>query len=82
MPADDGLRLDDNDELECGVSKPGKANPEQPISSLEKRPWSLLLEDTELLAQGEVLECDTEAGLGESKQEVEHEEGPAEDRDQ
>ena len=82
MPTDNRLGLDDNDHLECGVPEPRDAGPEQSVGSFQEGPWPLLLEHTELLTKRDVVECDAESGGGESEQEVEHQERPAEDRDQ
>ena len=82
QPALDGFGFDDHDQFECGVPEPGEASPEQSVGTFHEGPWALLFEHTELLAKRDVVECDVEAGRGESEQEVEHQERPSKDRDQ
>src|SRR5262249_51624836 len=56
MPADDGLRLDDDESGTPAAPELGQPCPEEPIRSGELRSFSGALQDAELMAQSQDLE--------------------------
>jgi hypothetical protein len=58
MPPDDSFGFDDDESLSPARPDLAKQNPEEPVATPESRPWSALLQDCELLAQGGILDSD------------------------
>ncbi len=58
MPPDHGYGFDDNQSV--GPARPdmAKQNPEQSVAVTEPGPWSSLLHDCELLAEGGILDIE------------------------
>ncbi len=72
MPAEDGLRLDDEQTRPPAAPQAGKPYPKDPISPMEPRALQRALEDGYLLAERQVLRGERRAAL---------EQQPEEDRD-
>ena len=58
MPPDDGFGFDDDQSICPARPDMAKQNPEQAVPSAEPRPWSSLLQDSELLAQGGIFDSE------------------------
>lgn len=56
MPADDGIRLDDNQMPSPVTTDPGQDDSQSPIRGPQPRSSGRSLQDFDLVAQGEVLE--------------------------
>ena len=56
LPADDGLGLDDGDDLCPAVPEAGEQDPEHSVGRAQAWAWRGALEHAQLMAQGEVLE--------------------------
>jgi hypothetical protein len=62
MPADDGIRLDDNQMPSPVAADPGQDDPQSPIRGPQPRSSGCSLQDFDLVPQGEVLEGQLLAG--------------------
>jgi hypothetical protein len=62
MPANNGLRLDENQRLLPSRPEPFKRHPEQPVESSKSRLWMSLLQDRKLLPKRQVLQKQIAAG--------------------
>ncbi len=58
VPGDDGLWLDDHEDVTPARPQAAQRRPEQPVPGVQFRPGSLALEYGDLLAQGEDFEGD------------------------
>jgi hypothetical protein len=58
MPPNDSFWFDDDESLSPARPDMAKQNPEQAVAVAEPRPWSSLLQDSELLAQGGVFDSE------------------------
>ena len=73
MPAENGLRLDQDESLAPFGPDPGEPDPQKPVGGPKRdaHPGPLALEDQELMAEGEHLglECGTAAEPGSERRE-------------
>ncbi len=71
MPAEDGLGLNDDQDAPPAVPPPAQCDPEHPVDRGEPRSRSLVLEDCQLLAQGQDLERQIRLGAKDDREGVE-----------
>ena len=57
MPADDGFRFHDNEEVGPPRPEAAQRSPEEPIEGVQRWTGPLALQHGDLLAQGEHLKC-------------------------
>ena len=77
LPADDGLGLDDGDDLRPAVPEAGEQDPEHSVGRSQAWAWCGALEHAELMAQREVLEHQGAAGCEHAEEACEDEGGHA-----
>ena len=73
LPADDGLGLDDGDDLRPAVPEAGEQDPEHPVGGAQAWTRRGALEDSQLVPQREVLEHQGAAGSEQAEKACEDE---------
>jgi len=72
MPADDGLRLDNQEDLGPAGPEAAEGGPEEAVARIQGRPRSLAFEHGDLLAQGEDLQRGIASCTEENTESLQH----------
>ena len=72
MPADDGLRLDNQEDLGPAGPEAAEGGPEEAVARIQGRPWSLAFEHGDLMAQGEDLQRGIASCTEENTESLQH----------
>ena len=56
MPADDGSRLDDDEDVTPAGPRTRELHPKEPVGSVKRREWAATLKSAHLLTGGKILQ--------------------------